>query len=271
MALDNLVLKADLHIHTKEDPFDSKVIDYSAFDLIDHLDSKGFDVFSITLHNFMFGPEQMGKVRDYAKSKGMLFIPGIEKTIEEDHILVYNIDKEDAEGLRDYKDLFRMLMRYGIQGRRESLLIGAAHPEFPSKTAMHEKMERWHNLIHFVEYNAFYIKWINFNNGGVLKANNHHKPIVGNSDGHDFERIGKTYTEIHAAPDAFWSRSRHFTPRNKEEFKRALMACSDEAYNRANRIIVYHIKNDRVKLVTEPLNPLYVLKSAFGIIVDEIF
>jgi predicted metal-dependent phosphoesterase TrpH len=260
MALDNLVLKADLHIHTKEDPFDSGKIDYSAFELIEHLDSKGFDVFSITLHNFMFGPEQMRKVRDYAKQKGMLYIPGIEKTIEEDHILIYNIDKEDAEGLRDYKDIFRMLMKYGIQGRREPLLVGAAHPEFPSRTAMHEKMERWHNVIHFVEYNAFYMKGINFNNGGVRQANNHHKPMLGNSDAHDLERIGKTYTEIMVPPDAFFSRSRHFMPGNKDEFKSLLASCSDESYEQAKQAVVYYIKKGDMKVMTGPLSPLYVFK-----------
>jgi|GEM_PF-4339408 hypothetical protein len=43
MYLDNIetiALKADMHLHAKEDPQDAKIINYSSYELIDHLEKK---------------------------------------------------------------------------------------------------------------------------------------------------------------------------------------------------------------------------------------
>lgn len=263
MDLANLVLKTDLHIHTKEDPLDSKVIEYSAFELVEHLFSKGFDVFSITLHDYMFEKDYMKKVQDYAKSKGLLYISrSIEKTIEEDHILIYGMDKHDAESINTYPELRQKIIKYTIEGRRGPLLVGGAHPDFPSKTAIKDHIETCHDLIDFLEYNAFYISGINFNNGGLDMASKYKKVMVGNSDAHDLEVIGKTYTEISVPPNAFCSINRHFLPGNREEFKSMLKRCHDQDYEKAKNIIISCIKNgtkESLKIVTGPLSPIYVL------------
>ena len=66
------MLKADLHIHTKEDPHDN--IGYSAKQLIDHAAKLNFDVISITNHDTSSYTEELA---EYAKLKGILLIPGI--------------------------------------------------------------------------------------------------------------------------------------------------------------------------------------------------
>ncbi|GAI08342.1 unnamed protein product, partial [marine sediment metagenome] len=69
-------LKADLHLHTSEDPEDK--VRYSARQLIDYASQKGFDVLAITNHNFYTYNDYL---RDYAASKGILLIPGIELSV----------------------------------------------------------------------------------------------------------------------------------------------------------------------------------------------
>lgn len=67
------MLKTDLHLHTKEDPFDKDHITYSAKALIAHAAELNFDVISITNHNRVTYSK---KLKDYAGSKGILLIPG---------------------------------------------------------------------------------------------------------------------------------------------------------------------------------------------------
>ena len=77
------MLKADLHIHTKEDPVHHKDIKYTAKQLIDHAANQGYEVIAITCHNKVYYNK---KIKEYAKKKGILLIPGIEKTIKRKHV-----------------------------------------------------------------------------------------------------------------------------------------------------------------------------------------
>ena len=79
------MLKADLHIHTSEDPKEN--LAYDARELIDYAKNLGFDVIAITLHEKLF---QNRQVFDYAKKKGILLIPGIELRIQGMDVLAYN-------------------------------------------------------------------------------------------------------------------------------------------------------------------------------------
>src|SRR5512139_2457420 len=78
-------LKADLHLHTAEDPLDR--IRYTAKELISKAADEGFDVLSITNHHRVtFNPELFS----YARERGILLIPGVEITIRRRHVLVLN-------------------------------------------------------------------------------------------------------------------------------------------------------------------------------------
>ena len=78
-------LKADLHLHTAEDPLDR--VRYTAKELISKAADEHFDVISITNHHKMtFNHDLLS----YARERGILLIPGVEMTIQRRHVLVLN-------------------------------------------------------------------------------------------------------------------------------------------------------------------------------------
>lgn len=58
-------LKADLHLHTKEDPQDN--VKYSGMELIDQAYQKGFDVLAITNHRQVTYDNYLA---EYARKRG---------------------------------------------------------------------------------------------------------------------------------------------------------------------------------------------------------
>ncbi|MQY59231.1 MAG: hypothetical protein GH144_06450, partial [Clostridia bacterium] len=76
-------LKADLHLHTKEDPKDK--VKYTAKQLIDEAWRQKFDVLAITNHNMVLYDDYLKK---YALDKGIVLIPGIEVKVEGKHIIL---------------------------------------------------------------------------------------------------------------------------------------------------------------------------------------
>ncbi|MGV8172536.1 MAG: PHP-associated domain-containing protein [Candidatus Woesearchaeota archaeon] len=245
-----LVLKADLHLHTHEDPKDHDGVDYDSFQLIDQLEHKGFDVFSITLHDGMFDDKMMNKVRDYAKSKGLIFIPGIEKRIEGKHTLILNMKKHDAEKIEKYTDLKDTIEKY----KNDSTLIIAAHPYFPLSISAGRKVIEWQECIDCIEYNSFYLKYINFNRKAQIEAKKLGKVIIGNTDAHVIEQIDNTYTNI-LLP------SRDINILDKRTFKDIVKNCSRKQYEHIIKIILINIKKGNVEIKTKPLKTFYVIKT----------
>src|SRR6185295_3384320 len=111
------MLKADLHIHTADDPADP--IPYSTFDLIDRAAQLGYDVLAITLHDRQL---DTAPFRDYAASRGIVLVPGIERTIHGRHVLLLNYSRA-AESVNAFEDLVRLR-------EREHGLVIAPHPFF---------------------------------------------------------------------------------------------------------------------------------------------
>ena len=96
------MLKAQLHIHTKEDPIDGGFIKYTTKEVIDYAAKKGFEVLSITCHNKVIYSE---KLQEYATKKNILLIPGVEKTIQGKHVLIYNVNNEDIKNINSFVEL----------------------------------------------------------------------------------------------------------------------------------------------------------------------
>ena len=93
-------LKADFHMHTKDDPQDYKFVRHSAEELIDHAASLKFQVLSITNHDkITYSPY----LREYAAHRGILLLPGAEATIEGKHVLIINY--LGPLGFRSFRDL----------------------------------------------------------------------------------------------------------------------------------------------------------------------
>jgi len=269
---DKIILKTDMHLHSKDDPKDYKQITYSTFELIDDLDEKDFDVFSVTLHDYMFEDDILKKIRIYAKSKGMLFIPGLEKTIEEKHILIYNMKKEHAESINNYEDLKKITLKYYTKnGKKDaSLLVVAAHPFFMLRSASGKNVFAWSQSLDAIEYNSFYLGFFNPNLKAIKTAKHLKKVMVGNTDAHILKQIGNTYTQIYFdADDSILKSSNDINKKSRyrddivkrEAFKEFVRKCSNEQYKKMLHEVIQKIKSGQTRVVTKPLKLGYVLKT----------
>ena len=183
------MLKVDLHTHTSDDPSDR--ISYSTHDLIDRAAELQFDAIAVTLHDCQL---DLSPYREYAASRGIVLIPGIERTIEGRHVLLLNFSGA-AESIDSFNQLARLK-------QREQGVVIAPHPFFPAGSALRGWMHRYAGLFDAVEYNAMFTSLVNFNLFGERWARRHGKPMIGNGDVHRLEQLGTTYSLVDAALDA---------------------------------------------------------------------
>lgn len=179
-------LKADIHIHTGDDPKDYVI--HSNREMIDHAANLGFEVLSITNHDFMSHREDLA---DYAAYRGIVLIPGVEATIENRHVLIYNFDYW-ASPPRTFGDLDR------LRRRNPDLLVVAPHPFFPSQFCLQRKLLEHIDLFDGIEYSHFYMRKMNFNRRAEGLAYRAHRTLVGTSDAHFLWQMGVTYSYIEA-------------------------------------------------------------------------
>jgi predicted metal-dependent phosphoesterase TrpH len=181
------MLKVDLHTHTADDPSDR--IPYQTHELIDRAAELGFDCLAITLHDLQL---ELAPFRAYAASRGVVLIPGIERTIEGRHVLLLNYSRA-AESIGSFDALARLR-------ERERGLVIAPHPFFPAFSALRGALTRYAHLFDAVESNGMFTRTINFNAPAERWARRHGKPVVGNGDVHRLEQLGTTYSLVDADP-----------------------------------------------------------------------
>ena len=183
------MLKVEFHTHTGDDPIDS--IPHSTLDLIDRAADLGYDALAITLHE-----KQLDLLRfeAHAAERGVVLIPGVERTIEGRHVLLLNF-RRGADEVLTFTDLAR------LKSRERGLVI-APHPFFPHSTCLGADLERHADLFDAVERNAMYTRAVDFNRRAERWAAAHGKPVVGNGDVHRLRQLGTTYSLVDAAPDA---------------------------------------------------------------------
>jgi len=179
------MLKADLHLHTSEDPYDS-FIEYNAKQLIDYAKILGFDVLAITNHTKVTYNKSLEK---YAKEKGILLIPGVEISVEGCDILIYNATQKEVNKIKKISDIKNLK-------KRKNVLIAAPHPYYIYRS-LGKKLEKNISLFDAIEYCHFYTKWMNAPNKKAARmAQKYKKPLIGNSDAHHLWRMNTTYTLI---------------------------------------------------------------------------
>lgn len=178
-------LKADLHLHTAEDPLDR--ITYTAKELISRAAEEGFDVLSITNHHRLTYDKNLSS---YAKERGILLIPGIELSVRKRHVLMLN---PPARPVSDFSSLAVL--------RRPDRLIIAPHPYFPNPRSLNGLLLKHLSLFDAIEYCYFYSPRINFNQKAITVAGASGLPLVGNSDTHFLFQFGTTYSLIYAEKD----------------------------------------------------------------------
>jgi hypothetical protein len=183
------VLKVELHTHTSDDPIDR--IPHSTVELIDHAATLGYHALAITLHEKQLDLRQF---QPYAADRGIVLIPGVERTIEGRHVLLLNFH-HGAEKVRTFQDLHR-LKRDAPGG-----LVVAPHPFFPTSTCLWSYLDRHRDLFDAVEVNAMFTTAIDFNRRAACWAVRHGKPLVGNCDVHRLRQLGSTYSLVDAAPE----------------------------------------------------------------------
>jgi predicted metal-dependent phosphoesterase TrpH len=184
------MLKVELHAHTNLDPLDH--IPHSTGDLIDHAAALGYHVLAITLHDRYFDPAEW---QGHARDRGILLLPGIERTIDRQHVLLINFPPESAS-VRNFADIERL--------KRDSRgLVVAPHAFYPTMSALRRSLDAHSDVFDALEVNAMYTPWLNFNRSAERWARDHGKPLVGNSDLHVLAQMGTTYSLVDgpATPD----------------------------------------------------------------------
>jgi predicted metal-dependent phosphoesterase TrpH len=183
------MLKVELHTHTADDPVDR--IPHTTLELIDHAAALGYDGLAVTLHERQLN---LDRAAAYAAERGIVLIPGVERTVEGCHVLLLNF-ATGAEQVCTFLDLAR------LKARQPGLVV-APHPFFPGNVCLGRELDRHAHLFDAVECNAMYARGANFNRRAERWARRQGKPLVGNCDVHRLWQLGSTYSLVDAAPDA---------------------------------------------------------------------
>ena len=215
------MLKTELHAHINDDPKDRKWITYSAKELVDEALRQKFDVLAITCHNLVYQNE---KLQEYAKENGLILIYGVERDIENKHVLIYNVTPTEMEKVNTFADLAALR-------KQKNIFTIAAHPPYLGSSCLRKKIYQYSDLFDAWEHSFLHTCWWNPNRNMLLKARAIHKPVLGNSDVHLLKDLGRTYTLIDA---------------EKEE-----------------KLIFQAIKENKVTLVAKPLPLLEFVRITF--------
>jgi predicted metal-dependent phosphoesterase TrpH len=183
------MLKVELHTHTADDPVDQ--IPHTAIELIDRAVALGYQALAITLHERQL---DIRVLKPYAAERGLVLIPGVERSIHGRHVLLLNF-KSGAEDVSTFEDLAKLKSR-------QSGLAVAPHPFFPATNCLWGELDRHADLFDAVEWNAMYTASMNFNSRAARWAAANKKPLVGNGDVHRLQQLGSTWSLVDAEPDA---------------------------------------------------------------------
>jgi len=186
--MDRKKLKVDLHIHNSEDiaervsgtrgmPSPKQFVDMAV--------EKGYDAIAFTHHGLLYKDPE---IFEYAKSKGLLLIPGIEAFINKKHVLLINF--AEKQHVLNFETLRRI--------KNEKMLVVAPHPYYKARFCLESDLEKNVDLFDAIEYSHFYTKWFNLNKKAVAFARQQHLPLLGNSDAHFTHQFGTTYSYVYA-------------------------------------------------------------------------
>jgi predicted metal-dependent phosphoesterase TrpH len=178
------MLKCDFHIHVNEDPSD--VVPYNARQLIDRAAEIGYDVLAITCHDYVCFDDDLVA---YAKARGILLIPGAEKTLQGKHVLLYNVNNFDIESVKTFQDLAKLK-------KKKNVVAVAAHPYYVFSQCLGKLLEKHIDLFDGIEYSHYHTYLFNLNRKAVRMGKKYGKTLVGTSDSHRFSQFGTTYSLV---------------------------------------------------------------------------
>ena len=180
------MLRVELHAHTSDDPAD--IIPHSTSALIERAAALGYDALAITLHERQL---DLAPWQGQARDRGLVLIPGIERTIQGRHVLLLNFPPaaeriDTFDGLRAFK-------------RQFGGLVIAPHPFYPGRSCLRSEMDRHPDLFDAVEWTWFYTaRTRRFNERAADWARAHGVPLVANADVHRLRQLGPTCSLVDA-------------------------------------------------------------------------
>jgi predicted metal-dependent phosphoesterase TrpH len=158
------VLKVELHSHSADDPIDR--IPHSTRQLIDRAADLGYQALAITLHDKQL---DLRPWLAHAQRRGVVLIPGIERTVHGKHVLLLNF-REGTEEVHCFEDIL------SLKQRDPGGLVIAPHPFFHAGPCLGGLLDRHADLFDAVEYNAMFTAPLNFNRRAEQWARDHGKP-----------------------------------------------------------------------------------------------
>jgi predicted metal-dependent phosphoesterase TrpH len=188
---DASMLKVDLHTHTADDPAD--LIPHRTAELVDAAAAAGYDAVAVTLHDHQL---DLRPWAGHARDRGIVLIPGVERTIQGKHLLLLNFPAA-ADTVATFDELRRLKERFGG-------FVVAPHPFYPTGSCLQRRLMDAHaDLFDAVEFTYYYTRGTAlFNERAVRWAAAHGLPVVGNGDVHRLSQLGKTFSLVDAEPSA---------------------------------------------------------------------
>lgn len=186
MPSDEEWIKADLHIHTLDDPKDA--LDYSAHELLERARVLGFRVLAITLHDAVF---DRAEVFADAARMGILLIPAAEVRLEGADVILLNVAAKEIESLRSLDDLAALRASRG-----PSLFTIAPHPFYVLGGSIGDKLVERIGCFDAIELCHFWSRFFNPNRRAVEIAERFGKPLIATSDAHRLHAFGSNFTRI---------------------------------------------------------------------------
>ena len=177
-------------MHSSEDPYD--VLSHNAWELVDHAAALHYHVLVLTLHRRLYCPQEL---QDYAKSRGILMIPGVEYYVEQSEVLLLGVTPEDLKGLKRFDDLRALRKERG-----DNLLVVAPHPFYPHGKCLGEKLEANPDAFDAIEFCHFYTSWWNPNHQAENVSRRIGKPMLACSDTHQLKWMNHHYSLVDAQP-----------------------------------------------------------------------
>lgn len=173
-------LKADLHTHTADDPYDD--VGYSSEMLIDAAAQLNVEVLAFACHRKLV---VYPRLTEYARRRGIVLVPAVELLVEGKHVVALNPDSSQAAATTF--DQLRAL------GRRNAAFL-APHPFYLENSCLGRRLIENIDLFDAIEYCTLYYYGINPNRRAVRVAKRHGLPMLGTSDLHAWPYVGKTFS-----------------------------------------------------------------------------
>lgn len=188
------MLKSDFHAHTNFVLKGDSII--SPKQLIDLAVKYKYNVVTITEHasqSFLYkikyrydSLRTYNHIKDYAKKKGILLLPGIETHVEGRETLLINFNQKIKKFTFD--DLYKL--------KDENIVIIAPHPFYRRKKCLSKKLVEHIKLFDAIEISHFYINQINPNKKAIETAEKYKKTLLANSDAHKPYHLGNSHFSL---------------------------------------------------------------------------